>query len=136
METNCSVCDGSGTRTYEANPSDFGDSFRGRFLDRVGSILSRLVRIETTCSECGGDGVITESRPKRLDELSTLQRTFLLRADLERETPDEETQQQIEEAKRQAESGSQNVPSQPGQTPSAPTGPSPGGAPPGPTLPE
>lgn len=53
------------------------------------------------CSDCGGDGTVTETRDKRLDELYNTQIGALFEADMFRETGGEEAQKQ----QRQMRSG-------------------------------
>lgn len=46
------------------------------------------------CPDCGGDGVVTMERERRLDELYNTQISLLFEADLFRETGGEEAQKQ------------------------------------------
>lgn len=54
------------------------------------SILSRIASVSTTCTTCEGEGSYTETRPKRLDELSSGQFQLLFEADAERNLVDED----------------------------------------------
>lgn len=90
---------------YQLSPESADESIRGRLYGAVASVLESLCRVETSCPNCGGTGEIEETRPKRLDELSGLQKSFLLEADMERETPDEETQREMEQMRQQGGAG-------------------------------
>lgn len=119
------MCEGTGSQTYTLTP-DIGssDTRRGRIAHTIGQLCSHLFRVRTACSNCEGTGTVEQTREKSLEDLSTLQQTFLFEADLHRETPDEETQRKIEEMKEQADgpaTGGHPTPQQapsPGQIPS------------------
>jgi len=96
-------------------------SVPGFLPDRVqhwlGDGNDNLLSIERPCEHCEATGTVTETRPRRLDELTQLQMSFLREADNVREGRTEEAKQKIEEAKRKA-----NNPSHGGSTPMTPSG--------------
>lgn len=80
------------------------------YTDRLTACAASICTVETDCPKCGGTGEVVYEREKRLDELSGLQKSFLLTADLERESPNEEQQQEIEQMRAQQSGHGQSAP--------------------------
>lgn len=80
----CDSCGGSGTHEYRvATDVDSSDGVIGTLVSGLTRVLS-VFHIETPCGACGGTGEREETRELFLDELSTLQSSFLYQAELER----------------------------------------------------